>query len=116
RPAGNTRRGNEARERHAPGRPRCQSPGGSTLAASINLSKKERTLRARLAAHTMHSKHDPRETTANARAAFRGSFDELVDPDRVFPESERRRRAEQARKAHYTRLAFLAARARKKAS
>src|SRR6266511_1394964 len=75
------------------------------------LSPTERSLRARLAAHTMHAKHDARETTAAARAAFLARFEAQVDPEGTLPPEERRRRAEQARSAYFTRLAFVRARA-----
>jgi hypothetical protein len=77
------------------------------------LTPSERTLRARLAAHTLHAKRDPRETSAPGRAAFLASFEEKVDPDGELPAVERARRAEQLRKAHMTRLALLAAQARR---
>ena len=40
-------------------------------------------------------------------------FLDEVDPDRVLPEPERLRRAAAARKAYFTRLAFLASRRRR---
>ena len=83
-----------------------------TALMAKNLTPEQRILRARTAAHVMHSKHDPRETTANARKAFLAQFYDQVDPDRTLPEPERERRAEQARKAHFTRLAFLSSKAR----
>lgn len=70
-------------------------------------------MRARLAAHTMHAKHDSRETTRAAREAFLARFVDQVDPDRVLPEAERLRRAESARKAYFTQLAYKSARARR---
>lgn len=76
------------------------------------LTPQQRSLRARLAAHAMHAKNDPRVTTANGRAAFLDKFLDEVDPDRTLPEAERNRRAEHARKAHFTRLALLSAKAR----
>ncbi len=76
------------------------------------LTPQQRSLRARLAAHAMHAKHDSRDTTAKGREAFLGKFLDEVDPDRVLPEAERNRRAEHARKAHFTRLALLSAKAR----
>lgn len=79
------------------------------------LSPAERTLRARLAAHTMHTKHDARETTAAARAAFLARFEAEVDPEGVLPPEERRRRAEHARSAYFTRLAFQRAKAARQA-
>jgi hypothetical protein len=79
------------------------------------LSPAERTLRARLAAHTMHSKHDARETTAAARAAFLARFEAEVDPDGALAPEERQRRAEQARSAYFTRLAFQRSKAARRA-
>ena len=78
-----------------------------------DLTPTERTLRARLAAHALHAQHDSRELTAPARAKFLEGFEDEVDADRVLPEKERQRRAKHARKAHFTRLAFQSARARK---
>ena len=61
----------------------------------------------------MHARHDARETTANGRAAFLARFEREIDPDgRLHPE-ERRRRAEQARRAYFTRLALASAKARR---
>lgn len=81
-----------------------------------SLSPSERTLRARLAAHTLHSKVDGREHTAPARAAFLSQFERQVDPAGILPPAERARRAEQAKKAHMTRLALLSAKARSRRS
>ena len=52
--------------------------------------------------------------TANARAAFLARFVDEVDPNRELPEAERERRATAARKAHFARLAFASAEARRK--
>jgi hypothetical protein len=68
---------------------------------------RERCLRARVAAYSLHARYDPRQTTATARATFMNSFERLVDPDRKLPLAERLRRAEAARRAHYARLARL---------
>jgi len=68
---------------------------------------RERSLRARVAAYSLHARYDPRQTTANARATFMNSFERLVDPTGKLPPAERLRRAEAARKAHYARLARL---------
>jgi len=75
-------------------------------------SRTERSLRARLAAYALHAQHDPRETTANGRAAFLARFDREVDPEGLLEPDERRRRAEQARRAYFTRLSLAAAKAR----
>lgn len=77
------------------------------------LTPAERSLRGRMGAYVVHARYDPRQTTAPARAAFMKRFLDEVDPDRVLPEPERQRRAASARKAYFTRLAFLASRRRR---
>lgn len=72
----------------------------------------ERSLRGRIGAYLMHARNDPRETTRAARAAFAQRFVDDVDPHRRLPEPERIRRAEAARKAYFSRIAYLAARSR----
>ncbi len=84
------------------------------MAADRTLTPAQRSLRARLAADTLHSNVDSREHTEPARRAFLRRFEDLVDPDRQLPEAERLRRAAHARKAHFTRLAFLSSKARRK--
>jgi hypothetical protein len=76
-------------------------------------SRTERSLRARLAAYALHAQRDPRETTANGRAAFLARFDREVDPEGLLEPDERRRRAEHARRAYFTRLSLAAAEARR---
>jgi hypothetical protein len=80
----------------------------------VSLSPAERSLHARLAAHTKWARYDPKEGTAAARDAFLERFEREVDPDRLLTPEERRRRAEHAKKAHFTRLALLSAKARRK--
>ena len=80
------------------------------------LSPTERSLRARVAAHTRWARQDRVEGTAKAREAFLRKFVEEVDPDSLLPEPERLRRAESARKAYFTRLALKSARARRRSS
>ena len=70
-------------------------------------------MRARLAAHSMHARHDPRETTTAARAAFLARFEAEVDPEGRLDPEERARRAEQARRAYFARLALAATKARR---
>lgn len=77
------------------------------------LTSEERTLRAKLAAHELHARYDPRETTAKARASFLAGFEAKVDPEGKLPEAERKRRAKHARKAHFTRMALHSAKARR---
>ena len=76
------------------------------------LSAEEASLRARIGAYALHACRNPRDTTANARAAFFKRFEREVDTDGVLPEDERRRRAEYAKRAHFARLALKSARAR----
>jgi hypothetical protein len=77
------------------------------------MNPSERALRARLAAHAMHGRHDPRQTTAKARAAFLASFERQADPEGQLPVAERQRRAQQLRSAYFARLALASAKARR---
>lgn len=81
----------------------------------MSLSPSERTLRARLAAHTLHSRVDSSAHTEPGRKAFLARFEREVDPEGKLPEAERARRAEQARRAYFTRLALKSAQARRRA-
>ena len=72
-----------------------------------------RSLRARLAAHAMHARHDSRNVTGNARAAFLSRFDREVDPNGLLDPLERARRAAHARSAYFARLSLEAAKARR---
>lgn len=74
----------------------------------------EMALRGRIGAFRLHATHDPRETTAKARAAFLMRFETEVDPDGVLDPSERSRRAQAARSAYFARLALKSARARRR--
>ncbi|MFJ9365426.1 hypothetical protein ACIRRA_13540 [Nocardia sp. NPDC101769] len=77
----------------------------------------DRVLQARIAAHASWAKTDDRAArTAKARKAMESKFEKQVDPDGVLPPDERARRAEHARKAHYTRLALKSAQARRRRS
>jgi hypothetical protein len=78
------------------------------------LTPAERTMRARMAAHISHSRHDPKERTRAARDKFEQRFIDEVDPKRELPEAERERRANHARKAYFTRLALKSAQSRRK--
>ena len=97
----------------APGRVRRsgrrrENPGSS-------LTGEQRILRARLAAYHLHATHDPKETTRKAREVFLSRFEREVDPEGVLAAGERARRAEAARRAYFTRLAFQSSRARRRA-
>jgi hypothetical protein len=77
------------------------------------LTPSQRSLRARMAAHqSWANTRDPSKRTAPARSAFLDRFEREVDPDGTLPRAERARRAESARKAHFTALAYQSARAR----
>jgi hypothetical protein len=80
------------------------------------LTPKQRSLAARLAAHTLHASVDSKAHTEPARKAFLERFEREVDPEGVLPDAERKRRAEQARKAYFTRLAFQSSKARRGAA
>ena len=68
------------------------------------MTPEERTLRGRLGAYVLHSRHDSREITAPARKAFMARFEREVDPDCKLPEPERARRAESAKRAYFIRM------------
>lgn len=70
-------------------------------------------LRGRIGAHVAHSRHDSRDLTKNARAAFRQRFEREVDPAGTLTPQERQRRADQARRAHFARLALASAQKRR---
>ncbi|MGW4849136.1 hypothetical protein [Nocardia brasiliensis] len=75
----------------------------------------ERSLQARIAAHESWARTTDRAArTAKARAAMESKFDRLVDPDGLLNPDERAYRAEQARKAHYARLALKSAQNRRR--
>lgn len=77
------------------------------------LSPEERRQRARIAAHSMHSRHDTEAVTAHGREAFLKSFEAQVDPEGTLTPEERARRAQHALKAHMARLSLQSARARR---
>lgn len=77
------------------------------------MTPEQRSMRARVAAHSLHSQRDARETTAAARSAFIDSFKTRVDPEGVLSELERERRAQSALKAHMLKLALASSSARR---
>ena len=76
------------------------------------LTHGQRVLLGRLGAYTVHSRYDSSEIVRPAREAFMSRFERDVDPDGVLDPAERGRRADMARRAYFTRLAYLSARAR----
>lgn len=75
---------------------------------------RDMALRGRIGGFARAARHDTREMTAAGRATFLSRFERLVDPDGILPEAERARRAESARKAHFARMAFKSAQARRR--
>ncbi|WP_380166618.1 hypothetical protein [Jannaschia sp. R86511] len=74
----------------------------------------DRTLRAQIAAHTSWARTPDRTArTAAARAALLAKFESEVDPDGTLPPAERAKRAENARRAYYLRLAAKSASSRR---
>lgn len=71
-------------------------------------------MRGRIGAFKLHATHDPRVTTAKARAAAEARF--YADIPLDLPPEERDRRADMARKAHFARMAYLSALSRRKAA
>ena len=79
------------------------------------LTPSERSLRAELAVRESWARtEDPSERTRPAREAFNRRFDIQVDPDGILPLAERAKRAEQARKAYFLRMALKASQARRR--
>ena len=72
----------------------------------------ERSLRARIAAYSLHAQRNPRETTKAARSAFLAKF--LAEIPTNLPENERLRRAASAKRAHFSRLALKSVQARRR--
>ncbi len=72
----------------------------------------ERTLRARIAAYSLHAQG--KTNTAPARAAFLDRFEREVDSEGVLPPAERARRAKAARSAHFARMALKSAKNRQR--
>ena len=78
---------------------------------ALSLSPAERRLRARLAAYSMHAAG--KTNTRAATAASEARWARQVDPDGVLSPDEREKRIRAAKKAHFTKLAYLSARARR---
>ncbi|MCP9272779.1 hypothetical protein [Mycolicibacterium arenosum] len=79
------------------------------------LTPAERTMRARLGAHTSWANTTDRSArTAAAREAALRRFETQVDPEGLLSPEERHRLAEHARKAHMLKLSMAAAKARRR--
>ena len=86
----------------------------TSIRVTLEFDPEEMSRRGRIGAHRLHALYDSKELTKPARAAFLARFEREVDPTGKLPEEERRRRAEHARKAHFSRLARLSANARRR--
>ena len=73
---------------------------------------RKQSLRGRIGGYALHARYDSRDITRPARAAFLSRFEHEVDPEGVLPPKERARRAEAAKRAHFSRLAYKSALAR----
>ena len=81
------------------------------------MSAAEARLRAQIAAHESWARTENRTArTAPARAAMQAKFEKMVDPNNELLPAERAKRAENARKAYYARLALKSAKARRRRS
>jgi hypothetical protein len=75
--------------------------------AAAERGDRERTLAARIAAHTSWALTPDREVrTRPARAAFLARFERQVDPDNLLAPQERHLRAESAKRAYFQGLAL----------
>lgn len=81
-----------------------------TGAVAISLSAKERVMRARIGALSMHAQG--KTNTGPARRAYMARFERGVDPEGRLDPVERARRAALAHRAHMTKLALKSARVR----
>lgn len=77
----------------------------------------ERTLIAQIAAHESWARCENRTgRTAPARAAFDARFEKIVDPNNELLPAERAKRAANARRAYFKRIALKSAQARRRRS
>lgn len=79
------------------------------------LTPTERTMRAQIAANESWAHCEDRSArTLPARTAMLAKFEREVDPDGTLLPGERARRAENARKAHFQRMAYKSAQSRRR--
>ena len=83
------------------------------------LTPAERSLRSRIAAHTLQSRYDSKVLTAPARQAARIALDARLTAEisnsGALNKIELARRLDHARRAHFARLALKSAKARRRA-
>ncbi len=68
----------------------------------------------RIGGHTLQAQYDTTEWRRKGTVALLNSFERKVDPEGLLSPEERERRAGAARKAHFARLAYKSAEARRK--
>lgn len=89
------------------------------MAASENLTPEQRSLRSRIAANISWARTVDRSArtrpAVNAGPASISYWEKKVDPDGLMDEQTRIKAAGNAKKAHFQRLAYLAAKARRRA-
>lgn len=81
------------------------------------LTPEQRTLRAQIAANTRWANTSSGErvaVTAKARQAAYERFEKQVDPEGVMLPAERAKLAENARRAHFQRMALASSKARRR--
>ena len=75
----------------------------------------EASLRARIASYSRWARTPDRSgATAPARRGFDARFEREVDPEGKLPSEVRERLVESARKAHFAKLAYASAKARRR--
>jgi len=85
-----------------------------TITVPVTYDRDDMALRGKIGAAVLHSRHDPYEATAAARAALWSRWEQEVDPEGTLSPDERQRRAEHARRAHLLRAARASVLARQK--
>jgi hypothetical protein len=83
------------------------------------VTPEQRTQRARLAAHVLHSRYDSKQLTAPARKSFEERFvrqviAEAKERGESLTEAEIERRAGHLKKAYFVRLGMASGKARKR--
>ena len=92
-------------------------PTPTTSSGSLTLTASERSMRASIAALVSWANTpDPAARAAKGAEGLLARFEREADPDGVLAPAERRRRAEQLRRAHMKRLAYRSARARSRSA
>lgn len=80
---------------------------------SVPITPKQRSMRAQMASHrSWANTADRKARTEPARQASLNRFERQVDPDGTMDPAERTKRADAARKAHFSAMAYKSARAR----